>query len=148
MPAITAPETAEALLALKDLLAEFHEALHDQEHCWEDAEYPKLERWWDEANRDIWCLHHKVLKRAFDCGGRPQTCTDDEEKAYAAALAGFQRAHRQCQVVYEASEKENDYVTSMIAAKVQKKLESWIADTVAKLKQVRRLKDLYAAEQL
>ena len=129
----------------------FHEQLHDQEHLWEAEKYGKLEDWWDEANRDMWDLHHKFLKRIYKLGGQPPDVTDNELDAYKRALNGFKALHSECQRLYELTEAEDydeDYVTQKMLMKVQKELESWIAETEARIKQVKRLGDTFMGEQM
>lgn len=145
------PEVIEMLLRLTRLSAEVHNALHDQEHAWEAAEYPKLEKVWDEANREVWDkVHHRFLKRLYDLGSSPSNVTrENVAQAYSRALEGFNSLHAECQRLYDLVEEDDDYVTEKLAMKVQKILESWINYFEAKLAQARTLdRSDFLAEQL
>lgn len=146
----SSPEIIAALTRLKEMSALFCGALHDQEHLWEHAEYPKLEKVWDEANREVWeCLHHKFLKRIYDLGGEPAGVTLDIVQAYKKALEGFSDLHAECQKVYELVEDDDDYVTEKLLMKTQAKIECWINYFEAKLAQVAVVKvPEFMAEQM
>lgn len=133
------PKVIEGLLTVMGMMERTYESLHNQEHCWENLEYPGLEEWFDEANRDLWKLHHKVIKRIFALGGQPEGVTEDETEAFSKALQAFQALHEQCQAIYEAAEADDDYVTIKALQKIQKCLEGWINAAEAKLGQVGRL---------
>ncbi len=130
------------LLRLKDLTNEVHDRLHDQEHLWEAIEYPRLEKKWDKANRELWDdIHHKFLRRAFALGGRPNGVTEDPATAYTRAIQGYQAIHQECAKLYEIAEKSpSDYVTIKLLMGVQKDVEEWLAYFEAKRAQVLALK--------
>jgi len=115
------------------------EKLHNQEHLWESEGFGKLETWWDEANRDLWKLHHKLLVRLYKLGGKPEGVTTDPVAAFTTALTLFQGLHEQCQTIYAAAEADNDYVTTLKLSKIQAELEAWIVSTEKKLKQLKML---------
>jgi hypothetical protein len=148
MPAITVPPVGQALLVFKDLAARVRERLHDQEHCWEDKGYRKLECWWNKLNDKVWKWHHKALKRAFTVDVPPVSVTGDEVAAYQAAIDALDQLHAQCQKIYATAEAEGDYVTSGLSYEVQESIEEWLQDARARLAQAKRLKDQYMAEQL
>lgn len=131
------PEVIAGLSRIKALTSEVHEALHDQEHLWEGLEYPKLEKVWDEANREVWDdLHHKFLKRLIALGGRTANMTENVAESYSRAIKLFSSLHDECQRLYMIVEEDDDYVTQKLLMKVQKKIESWITYLEAKLAQV------------
>lgn len=140
----------DGLLRLKQLANDVHDRLHDQEHLWEAIEYPKLEKVWDEANREVWdSIHHKFLRRLYDLGGRPPGVTDDPVMAYSRALKEFNDLHEECQRLYSVVEEDDDYVTQKILMKTQKTIEDWIGYFEAKLYQVRTLdRSDFMAEQM
>lgn len=146
----TSQELLEGLLRLKNLANDVHDRLHDQEHLWESIEYPKLEKVWDEANREVWdCIHHKFLRRLYDLGGRPPGVTDDPVMAYSRALEEFNNLHAECQELYAIVEEEYDHVTEKMLQKIQKKIEGWIGYLEAKLAQARILdRSDFMAEQM
>lgn len=116
-----------SLLNLKDLTSQVHEALHDQEHYWESAEYHKLEKVWDKANREVWDkIHHKVLRRLYDLDGKPEGVADDIADAYKNAISSYQKIHDACQSLYDQAEQANDYVTLRMLMKIQTLVEEWI----------------------
>lgn len=134
------PKIVEALLALKELSSTVRGHLHDQEHLWEAMEYHKLEKVFDQANREVWDdIHHRLLKRAYDLGGRPEGVSEDPAGAYSAALQDFTALHEACQELYELVEDDGDYVTEKMLMKIQKEVEAWINYFEAKLAQVRNL---------
>lgn len=133
------PKVIAGLTSVLLLLEKTFEQLHNQEHLWEHLEYPGLEEWFDEANRDVWKLHHKVIKRIFALGGEAIGVTDNEADAFTKALQSFQALHEQCQAIYDAAEADDDYVTTKMLMKVQKTLEGWINAAEAKLGQISRL---------
>ena len=133
----TSPKVIESLLRLKNLTNEIYDQLHDQEHCWELLEYPKLEKLWDKANRDVWDdLHHKFLKRIFALGGTIEGVSSDVKSAYLAALTNFNAIHEECQKLYDLVEEDDDYVTTKLLMKAQKLVEEWINYFEAKLAQL------------
>ena len=127
------------LLGLKTQMESIVVRLHDQEHCWEYAQYPKLESVWDEANRDVWNkMHHCILKRALKLGATLPATTTEPISAYQAAISDFNSIHEACQALYDIADRDDDYVTIALLAKVQRKVESWIAYLEGKLAQVTR----------
>ena len=143
------PEIIAGLLKLRDLTNEVHDRLHDQEHLWEAVEFPKLEKVWDEANRDIWDrMHHRFLRRLLALGGRPPGVTEDPVTAYIRALHGLNTIHQECRSLYEVVDKADDYVTLEMLMKVQKEVESWIRYFAAKLGQARSMKSAFMPEQM
>ena len=138
----------DALLKVKGLLVEAYEPIHSQEHLWEVLEYPGLEKWFDKLNRDLWCLHHRILKRVFKLGGRPDGVTDDESAAFNKALSLLQGIHAACQEVYDVAEEADDYVTEGKLEDIQGDVEAWIVSARAKLAQIERLKEGFMEEQL
>lgn len=125
------------LLQLKVLSADVHDRLHDQEHCWEAAEYHKLEHKWDKANREVWDdLHHRFLRRIYDLGGSPDGVTTDVTVAYRNAISNFQKLRALCQQAYAVAETANDQVTMHMLMKVEAKAEKWLTYFEAKQGQV------------
>lgn len=137
---IGSPKVVAALLSLKELSSQVRIRLHDQEHLWEAMEYHRLEKVFDQANRDVWDeIHHRFLRRAYDLGGRPDGVSEDPATAYSSALKEFNALHEACQGLYELVEADGDYVTEKMLMKVQKEVEAWINYFEAKLTQVRSL---------
>lgn len=143
-------EITAGLIALTRLTSKVHDQLHDQEHFWESLEYGKLEDVWDEANRAVWDkIHHKLLRRAYALGGRPEGVSDNAEDAYRNAIEGLNEVHRECQKLYDFVEADDDYVTERILMKAQKQVEDWITYFEAKLAQVRKLESTaFMSEQM
>src|SRR5208282_1458492 len=127
---------AAALVKTKDAF----DALHNQEHSWECDGFGKLEKWWDEANRDVWKIHHRLLKRLYKLGGKPEGVTADPVEAFSAALRIFQGLHVTCQQLYEAAESDDDYVTSLKLAEIQTEIEDWLVSAEKHLNQLATLK--------
>jgi hypothetical protein len=124
-----------ALLKSKDAF----DTLHNQEHAWECDGFKDLEKWWDEANRDVWRIHHRLLKRLYKLGGKPAGVTADPVEAFTAALSLFQGLHEACQGLYAAAESDKDYVTSLKLAEIQTEIESWIVSAEKHLNQISKL---------
>jgi len=143
MPDSPIPDASQAVItgleSVERLLVQAFEQLHSQEHFWEKAEYPKLEKVWDEANRDAWKLHHVILKRLFKLGATPDGVTEDETEAFRKALALWQNIHAACQTVYDAADEADDYVTIAKLQDVQTEVESWIVYLQARLDQITKL---------
>lgn len=128
------------LIDLMGSLNTCFDSLHDQEHRWEQLGYGDLEKWWDKANRSIWKLHHKALKRVFALGGDVGT-TDDPVRAFTLALTALNALHAQCQDLYALAEADGDYVTGdKVLTTIQAELESMINSTERKLGQLATLK--------
>lgn len=142
------PEVITGLLAALAASKEAFDSLHNQEHKWEVDGYGKLEGWFDDANRTVWGLHHRLLKRLFKLGGAPEGVTSDPKEAFTKALIAFQGLHDVCQAIYAAAEADNDYVTTDKLAEVQACIESCMVKCEKKLRQIETLGTEFLAEQM
>ncbi len=134
------PEVLKTLTAALVTAGEAFDALHNQEHLWEHEGFGSLEDWFDEANRDVWCIHHKLLKRVYKLGGWPEGVTDDPEEAFRNALKAFADLHDACKAVQDAADEADDSVTDDKLVKLLAKIESWIVAAEEQLKKIARLK--------
>lgn len=134
------PKVIAGLVKAREAILEAFCWLHDQEHKWEVEGFDKLEDWFDDANRDLWDLHHKLLKRIYALGGTPEGVVDDAQESLVKAATLLEAAHKACQEVYEAVDEADDYVTEEKLASVQKVIEGWLVSADKRIKQIRRLK--------
>lgn len=114
--------------------------MHDQEHKWELEGFDKLEDWFDDVNRELWCLNHKLLKRIYALGGTPDGVLDDAQESVVKAAGLLEAAHKACQEAYAAVDKADDYVTEDKLAGIQKCLEHCMVRADKRIAQIRRLK--------
>lgn len=134
------PKVIEGLQKAREAILTAFAWLHDQEHYWEIEGFDKLEDFFDDVNRELWCLNHKLLKRIYALGGKPEGVVEGAQESIVKAAGLLEAAHKACQEVYEAVETAGDYVTEDKLEGVQKCLEHCMVKADKRVKQINRLK--------